>query len=110
VKNFNRKLGKYINNFNHVYLSHSNYERDFHTRHGLHLNRKGKEYAAKQLAMMIKSIFAGNDQPPIPLPWINQENSAQIKHMELYGAGRQKEEVGPQPGNLIQSVPSQLPC
>jgi hypothetical protein len=54
--------------------------------------------------MMIKSIFTGNDESPIPLPWINQENSAQIKHMEpCMEQEDKKEEVGPQPGNLIQN-------
>jgi hypothetical protein len=56
IDNYNRRLGKHLKGLDHVYYKALNYERKFHTRHGLHLNALGKEYVASQLVSLISSI------------------------------------------------------
>jgi hypothetical protein len=56
IDNYNRRLGKHLKGFDHVNYKVLNYERKLHTKHGLHLNTLGKEYAASQLVSLISSI------------------------------------------------------
>jgi hypothetical protein len=51
IDNYNRRLGKHLKGFDHVYYKVINYERKFHTKHGMHLNTIGKEYVASQLSL-----------------------------------------------------------
>jgi hypothetical protein len=57
VKAFNRKLDKHMKNFQHATTVKVTSDRDHFTKHGLHLNRRGKEQAAKTIANSIKEIF-----------------------------------------------------
>jgi hypothetical protein len=43
VKRFNKRLQNLANNFDHVNLLNVSTERIHHTKHGLHLNNKGKD-------------------------------------------------------------------
>ena len=44
-------------------------EREHHTKHGLHMNKKGKEYITRKIADNIKSLFAKQKSAPITLEW-----------------------------------------
>jgi hypothetical protein len=46
-----------------------NFERDHHTRHGLHLNAKGKDYSVKLIRTTIKNIFNISTVTPIIMNW-----------------------------------------
>ncbi|KAJ4425563.1 hypothetical protein ANN_27758 [Periplaneta americana] len=48
VVNFNRKLKKRLKVYNHVKVNEIDLNRDNFTRHGLHLNGKGKEAAVRK--------------------------------------------------------------
>ena len=54
VKVFNRKLYKHLRAFNNTLIVEVDSNRDYYTRHGLHLNRKGKEQIAKKIALAIQ--------------------------------------------------------
>ena len=51
---FNRKLCKHLKAFNNTQMVEGGSNRDYYTRHGLHLNQKGKEQMARNIAWAIK--------------------------------------------------------
>ena len=57
VKDFNRKLDKYMKSFQNAATVEVTSDRDHFNQHGLHLKRNGKELAAKAIASSIKEIF-----------------------------------------------------
>jgi len=50
-------------------LIDTNLERNHFTRHGLHLNFKGKNLVSQQLALIIEHIFKQEQRVPIYIPW-----------------------------------------
>jgi hypothetical protein len=44
IDSYNRRLGKHLKVFDCVHYLVINYDRKFHTSHGMHLNTEGKEY------------------------------------------------------------------
>jgi hypothetical protein len=74
IDNYNRRLGKHLKVFDHVYYKVINYERKFHTKHDMHLNTIGKEYVARQLISFISFIemkIIKEERVIIPLEWDN---------------------------------------
>jgi hypothetical protein len=74
VKAFNRKLDKHIKNFQHAPTVKVTSDRAHFTQHGLHLNRRGKEQAAKTIANSIKEIFKLQKKDPIRMSWKTEQN------------------------------------
>jgi hypothetical protein len=54
VEVFNRKLRKQMKVFENTTLIKLDSNRDLFTKHGLHMNNKGKELAAKKIVSSIK--------------------------------------------------------
>jgi hypothetical protein len=69
IQVFNHKLKKVANSFKHVTIMKCNYNREYFTKHGMHLNRIGKGLVAKQLASEIWYLSAAEEIPPISLGW-----------------------------------------
>jgi hypothetical protein len=69
IQVFNCKLKKVANSFNHVTIMERNYNREYFTKHGMHLNRTGKGLVSKQLASEIWKLSATEEIPPISLGW-----------------------------------------
>jgi type III secretion system FlhB-like substrate exporter len=65
--------------FNHVKVVSISTEREYHIRHGLHLNKKGKHWIADNLIKEIKNLYLPlNSDPPIVLQWKDSnENTIQ---------------------------------
>jgi hypothetical protein len=82
VKRFNKRLQHLANNFDHVHLLNVSTEGIHRTKHGLHLNNKGKDWISHYLANEINTLFHSNTSySPIVLPWKDiKENSTQITH------------------------------
>jgi hypothetical protein len=57
VEVFNRKLGKLMKAHKHTALIKVNINRGLYTKHGLHLNDKGKELAVTKIIPIIKNIL-----------------------------------------------------
>jgi hypothetical protein len=57
VEVFNRKLGKLVKAHDHTALITVNINRELNTKHGLHLNDKGKELAVRKIIPIIKNIL-----------------------------------------------------
>jgi hypothetical protein len=69
IKVFNRKLGKYMKSFDHTSIVDIKLGRAHHTRHGLHLNKKGKELVTNQLVIDMKGLFVKIQRTPIAMIW-----------------------------------------
>ena len=56
--------------FNHVKVVSIPTGREHHTRHGLHLNKKGKHWVTENLVKEIRDLYLPpNIHPPIVLQW-----------------------------------------
>jgi hypothetical protein len=69
IKVFNRKLGKYMKSFDHASSVEVKFDREQYTRHGFHLNKKGKESVTNWLVTVIKGTFVKNKRIPISEIW-----------------------------------------
>jgi hypothetical protein len=57
---FNHKLRKVANSFQHLTIIECNYNKEYFTKHSMHLNRRGKGLTAKQLEFIGSRIDASN--------------------------------------------------
>ena len=73
VKAFNRKLVKHTKSSQNAATVEVTSDRDHFILHGLHLNRKGKEQAAKTIASSIKEIFKLQKKDPINMSWKKEQ-------------------------------------
>jgi hypothetical protein len=69
VNAFNRKLDKRMKSFQSANTVAVTSDRDHYTKHGLHLNGKGKEEDAKTIANFIKEIFKLQKKYPVKMSW-----------------------------------------
>jgi hypothetical protein len=80
VKTFNRKLEKLCKAHENLSVLPVDSERDLYTRHGLHLNTKGKAHIALKVASTIKNLFNRMKKPPIALQWeASKANDSDVK-------------------------------
>ena len=79
ISQFNRKLSKYWKPFEHARYIEVKCDSKCHTRHGLHLNARGKEYIAKQLVTFIKVQPNRMEQTVLPLYWKKTQRQDGIK-------------------------------
>jgi hypothetical protein len=75
IKVYNRKLEKCVKCLKHVVLLHHDQSRALYTRHGLHLNKSGKNVLARNVALTCSQIFH-RDIKPIYLPWKENNNNS----------------------------------
>jgi 23S rRNA pseudoU1915 N3-methylase RlmH len=75
----NRKIGKCTRFNKYVMILETPQDRGYYTRHGLHLNGRGKEIICRQLASVIDRLFQPIEVIPITLDW----NSNQVMSLEL---------------------------
>ena len=67
VKVCNRKLKKYLKVLNNVHILEVDTDREFYTRHGLHMNQAGKEQVAYKIMNTIKTILSEKKSIPIKM-------------------------------------------
>ena len=67
VKIFNRALNKIMKRYNHIKVVDMSAERDHYTKHGLHMNKIGKEWITRKTADIINKLFANSKPAPITL-------------------------------------------
>jgi len=72
VKVYNRKLQKHLKAFDNTCVQEVDTNRDLFTRHGLHMNPKGKEHMAKKIVMAIQGML--NEKKSDPIPMKNKED------------------------------------
>jgi len=64
----NMKLNKVVKAYTNVTIVDSNLHRKYFTRHGLHLNKCGKESLSKQIATQIHKLAGDNSKNAITIP------------------------------------------
>ena len=72
VKVYNRELKKYLKVFDNTCVLEVDSNRDLFTRHGLHMNQKGKEHMAKKIVMAIQVML--NEKKSDPIMMKNKED------------------------------------
>ena len=65
VKKFSRKLCKYMKLSTHVTIINIDQNREYFTKHELHLNSLGKEVICKQIATIIDKLLQSEKVLPI---------------------------------------------
>lgn len=63
----------------HVTILEIAQNREYFTRHGLHLNSQGKENICEQLALSIEKLFQHSVLTPISLGWDNNQNIVETR-------------------------------
>jgi hypothetical protein len=71
IVRYSEKLYGLLKSYSHVSIAEVASDRDHYTKHGLHLNKYGKEKLAKQIAVQINSDkwLAISQATSIPLLW-----------------------------------------
>jgi hypothetical protein len=91
IKVFNRKLCKHMKVSDCVSTLEMRFERDHYTRHGLHLNSKGKDHSVQLLRSAIKNIFNIRKAAPVSMNWkemqerplTGKQRKAIVKNVEV---------------------------
>jgi len=75
VKLYNKRLQSLVSASNHVRVLSMPTERRHHTRHGLHLNKKGRDWVVNNVIKEIRNWkLSCKVSSPIELPWKNEMN------------------------------------
>jgi hypothetical protein len=74
TKEFNRKLKNLGDQFPNLRVIETSTNREVYTRHGLHMNRRGKEQTAGKIATVIRNILEVNKAKPVVQQWQQDEN------------------------------------
>ena len=64
-----RKLEKRMKIYRHITVMDLNLEREHFTRHGLHMNYKGKQEATRNISATVEDMFNKKKICPIDLQW-----------------------------------------
>ena len=64
VKIYNRELSQLVKKYNHADVIAIGEKREQYTKHGLHMNKKGKEYLSRKIADNIYKLFSSQTQIP----------------------------------------------
>ena len=66
---YNRKLHKWMKQYEHVKIIDSESQREYFTRHSMHMNLPGKELIAQRITEHIKEHFSKRETSSIILQW-----------------------------------------
>jgi hypothetical protein len=75
IESYNRKLQKVTKEFQHVSLIKVTPNREQFTKHGLHLNSKGKELFSKELLKILAVKLKNQKAAAIQLPWKDEPST-----------------------------------
>jgi hypothetical protein len=75
-------------------------ERSHHTSHGLHLNKKGKDWIVNSLVKEIRNLYLPDKtSPPIVLPWRDVKEKDELGNQFLAATENDKEYPSTSSGN-----------
>ena len=103
IENFNRKLRNRLERLGKVEMIDVGMDRSLYTRHGQHLNPKGKESMANKIASMIKNLL-NKKVEPISVKWDmdNDTPGTPPATAREQGKGRDDEKVKMKPTDSHQ--------
>ena len=111
VKTFNRQLRKHMKIYSNASVIGIDSNREFYTKHGLHMNQKGKEQTAKKIGLEIKLRLKEKGGTPIILTdkvqpvtddrgqWRNGEKSTNQGCQDTQGKKKDESEEEANTGN-----------
>jgi hypothetical protein len=79
ITNYNKKLQKVIKCFRHVKLTRVTTNTEHFTKHGLHLNRTGKETLSKEIIKYLPIKQGSQKAAVIQLPWGDESRKADVQ-------------------------------
>jgi hypothetical protein len=84
IQAFNRQILKVAKAYNHVTIVDTDLDRKLFTRHGMHLNKRGREWLAKLLATQISRLVINKVRvaPKFALIW--KDESAVNQYLEIH--------------------------
>ena len=93
-----KKLSKLIDNLREIDVTT---DREMFTRHGLHMNRMGKELTARKTATEVSVLFQANKSNPIVLQWKEEEGKKRtvVDMLEVYNVNDAEVNKKEPPGN-----------
>ena len=83
IKVFNRKLNKIKKRYIHTEDTDMGKNTDHYTKHGLHMNKSGKEWLTRRIADNFNKLFSDQKPAPIILEW--KENLMEGKFLKPQG-------------------------
>jgi hypothetical protein len=109
IKMFNSKLKNLSLGIVNLRVIDVTTDREMYTRHGLHMNRKGKEQTARKIATEINVLSQGNKSVPMMLQWKEEEakKSSILDVVEVTNASDDESDKMEPPRNS-KSTPSDL--
>ena len=92
IRNYNTKLNRLIKLSKRAHFVNAVTDRHFFTRHGMHMNVKGKEAMVRKLIEIIQVMFDKYESHmTIPLSWKNditkQENTQELTNISIVNTG-----------------------
>ena len=84
VISFNRQLIKRMTPYDNVRILETGLEREYFTKHGMHLNSSGKECIARRLAIVVRNFLKKERRSPIKLYWKDDKSLSDLKGNESH--------------------------
>lgn len=79
-------MKKRMTPYNNVKILETGLEREYFTKHGMHLNSSGKEIIAQRLAILVRSFLKKERMSPISLEWENNTPFSDLMGNESHTA------------------------
>jgi hypothetical protein len=83
ITNYNKKLQKVVKCFSHVNLTRITNNREHFTKHGLHLNRTGKEILSKEITKYLTIKQGSQKAIVIKLPWGDGSRKVEVQPTQI---------------------------
>jgi hypothetical protein len=98
---FNSKLKNLDERISNLRVIDVTTDREMFTRHGLHMNQKGKEQTAVKIATEVSILSQGNKSDPIVLQWKEEEakKRSTVDVVEVINASDTEDNKLEPPGN-----------
>jgi hypothetical protein len=82
---FNKQLLKIEKAYSHVTILDTDLDRKLFTHHGMHLNKRGKEWLSKLLATQVNRLVSnkGRDSPKYALKWKDESAVEQYPSIHI---------------------------
>jgi hypothetical protein len=108
VKVFNNNLRNRLKHFNNVEMIRVTSEREMFTRHGQHLNSRGKETMANKIALSIEDVLK-RKVDPINMKWLQNNGMDSQEHIEQTHRANVLKEIPEDPEDPQEDEPPTIP-
>jgi RNase H-fold protein (predicted Holliday junction resolvase) len=108
VERFNRKLKKFVKVYGNTRVIEVESDRDLFTKHGLHMNLRGKEQTAKRIGKEILDMLSEKKSDPIKIKGKDEEGTSEPREEKCLEENQENGELcGRKEGGGGQNVVEQ---